>query len=84
MNHFLGILERKDALINETKIRLLEDTEDVLAWIHEMKTPLTAMKLMIEQINDYKTREKIEKEWARINYILDQQIHKKVIIISRK
>ncbi|SOC39152.1 sensor histidine kinase [Ureibacillus acetophenoni] len=75
MEHFIRILEKKEALLNETKIRVLEDTEDVLAWVHEMKTPLTAMKLMVEQVEDLKIQQKIEKEWVRINYLLDQQLH---------
>ncbi|MFJ8237399.1 ATP-binding protein [Ureibacillus sp. NPDC094379] len=40
-----------------------------------MKTPLTAMKLMIEQIDDFKLNSKLEKEWLRIHLLLDQQLH---------
>ncbi|MGE7666738.1 hypothetical protein ACQKMN_13600 [Ureibacillus composti] len=41
-----------------------------------MKTPLTAMKLMIEQIEDFKLNSKLEKEWLRIHLLLDQQLHR--------
>jgi len=71
----IEIIHQKDVLLNSTRMKNLEDTEDVLAWVHEMKTPLTAMKLMIEQIDDYKLQKKIEKEWIRFNYLLDQQLH---------
>ena len=75
LEQILLILQSSDSRLNSIKVRTQEDTEDVLAWIHEMKTPLTAMKLMIEQIEDYRIQQKVEKEWVRINYLLDQQLH---------
>ena len=75
IENLYNVIQQKEALLNITKIKAQEDTEDVLAWIHEMKTPLTAMKLMVEQIDDSKSRQKIENEWLRINYLLDQQLH---------
>ncbi|MFY3792652.1 sensor histidine kinase [Ureibacillus sp. MALMAid1270] len=75
LERIIQLLNQRDSLINKIKVKSQEDSEDVLAWVHEMKTPLTALKLMIEQIDDYKMRQKLEKEWARINYLLDQQLH---------
>ncbi|KGR79746.1 sensor histidine kinase [Ureibacillus manganicus] len=75
LEHIVTILQAKDLRLNSMKVRTQEDTEDVLAWIHEMKTPLTAMKLMIEQVDDYRIKQKVDKEWVRINYLLDQQLH---------
>ncbi len=71
----LKIIEEKETLLNQLKVQLQEDSEDILAWVHEMKTPLTAMKLIIEQIEDQKIRKKIENEWMRIHLLLDQQLH---------
>lgn len=31
-----------------------KEKDDLLAWIHEVKTPLTAMKLMIDRMEDEK------------------------------
>ena len=70
-----SILEEKELLLNQSKVQLQEDTEDLLAWVHEMKTPLTAMKLMIEQVEDKNMRKKLENEWMRIHLLLDQQLH---------
>lgn len=75
LENIIQLLTHKDSMLNEIKIKVQEDSEDVLAWVHEMKTPLTAMKLMIEQNADLKMRQKIEKEWLRISYLLDQQLH---------
>ncbi|HWJ78451.1 MAG TPA: hypothetical protein VNR61_10300 [Niallia sp.] len=70
------IIETKELQLNNSKIQLQEETENLLAWVHEMKTPLTAMKLMIEQIEDFKLNSKLEKEWLRIHLLLDQQLHR--------
>ncbi|TSI10965.1 sensor histidine kinase [Lysinibacillus sp. BW-2-10] len=75
MEDILTVFEQKDSVINESKIQLQEQTDDLLAWVHEVKTPLTAMKLMIEQTNDAKLRKKLESEWVRIHLLLDQQLH---------
>ncbi|WP_237658370.1 sensor histidine kinase [Ureibacillus xyleni] len=75
VEHIVEVLEEKDALLNQSKIQLQEDSEDLLAWVHEMKTPLTALKLMIEQTEDTNLRKKLENEWMRIHLLLDQQLH---------
>ncbi len=75
LEEMLSILEEKEFLLNQSKVQLQEDTEDLLAWVHEMKTPLTAMKLMVEQIEDTSLRKKLENEWMRIHLLLDQQLH---------
>lgn len=75
MKQILEVYEQKDLFINESKIQLQENVDDLLAWVHEVKTPLTAMKLMIEQTNDEKLRKRLESEWVRIHLLLDQQLH---------
>ncbi|PYF08005.1 sensor histidine kinase [Ureibacillus chungkukjangi] len=71
----LNVIEQKDTLLNQSRVKVQEDAESQLAWVHEMKTPLTAMKLMIEQVNDAKLRYRIENEWMRTHLLLDQQLH---------
>lgn len=71
----LKVISEKELSLNSSKVKLLEDKEDLLSWVHEMKTPLTAMKLMVEQVEDYKTRTKLENEWMRLHLLLDQQLH---------
>ena len=59
---------------NDLSIQFLEDRDQHLAWIHEVKTPLTAMKLMIEDLPQ-NTRKPLELEWLRIHLLLDQTLH---------
>lgn len=59
---------------NELTIQFSEDRDQHLAWVHEVKTPLTAMKLMIEDL-PVETRKPLELEWLRIHLLLDQSLH---------
>lgn len=62
----------------EQNFTLLEqEKDDLLAWIHELKTPLTALKLMIDRMEDEAAKKQMTYEWLRIHLLLDQQLHKK-------
>lgn len=59
---------------------LLEQEKDELtAWIHEVKTPLTAMRLVIDRLTDESAKSKLEYEWLRIHHLLDRQLHQRRI-----
>ncbi|MFX3625108.1 MAG: sensor histidine kinase [Ectobacillus sp.] len=56
---------------------LEQGKDDLLSWIHEVKTPLTAMHLMIERLPDEGVKASLTYEWLRIHLLLDQQLHQK-------
>lgn len=60
-------------------VDLEQEKDDLLAWIHEVKTPLTAMHLMIDRLEDEVTKAQLEHEWLRIHLLLDIQLHQKRI-----
>lgn len=64
---------------SENLVVLEEEKDDLLAWIHEVKTPLTAMHLMIENMDDETLKAKLTFEWLRIHHLLDQQLHQRRI-----
>ncbi|TCJ03889.1 sensor histidine kinase [Cytobacillus praedii] len=65
---------------SEQNLLLLEQEKDeLLLWIHEVKTPLTAMHLMIDRIEDKMLKTQMTYEWLRIHLLLDQQLHQKRI-----
>lgn len=72
---WMAVLTERTGQVNEMTLRLQEEKDDLLAWVHEVKTPLTAMKLSIEQVTDQKLRIKLEQEWLRLFHLLDQQLH---------
>lgn len=61
--------------LNNTRVEHLEENDRTLTWIHEVKTPLTSMKLMIDTVENPKVKTKLEVEWLRIHLLLDQQLH---------
>lgn len=65
---------------SQQHMQLLDkEKDDLLAWIHEVKTPLTAMKLMMDRMEDEKKRATLTYEWLRIHLLLDQQLHQRRI-----
>lgn len=58
---------------------LEQEKDDLLSWIHEVKTPLTTMQLMLDRIEDKKLKEELMYEWLRIHLLLDQQLHQRRI-----
>lgn len=68
---------KKEAQQNQRSLE--KEKDELLTWIHEVKTPLTAMHLMIGRIEDDKIRASLTYEWLRIHLLLDQQLHQKRI-----
>lgn len=61
--------------VQEQKQIVLERQDELLAWVHEMKSPLTAMQLLMEKVEKSEVKERIENEWLRLYLLLDQQLH---------
>ncbi|RRJ65663.1 sensor histidine kinase [Paenibacillus oralis] len=55
--------------------RLEEEKDDLMSWIHEVKTPLTAMRLMIDRLEEGTLKSQLRYEWLRIHLLLDRQLH---------
>lgn len=62
---------------SENRMVLEQEKDELLSWIHEVKTPLTAMHLMIERLENEPLKAPIKYEWLRIHLLLDQQLHQK-------
>lgn len=61
------------------KAELEGEKDDLMSWIHEVKTPLTTMQLMIERLEDPSLKSRLMYEWLRVHLLLDQQLHQKRI-----
>lgn len=66
-------LEEKQA---ENELQLEQEKDEIIAWMHEVKTPLTAMKLMIDHLDDKEQKAKLTYEWLRIYLLLDKQLYR--------
>lgn len=70
------LLKKKSS---QNQIYLEQEKDELLTWIHEVKTPLTAMHLMIDRLEDETMKAQLTYEWLRIHLLLDQQLHQKRI-----
>ncbi|MFJ7753496.1 sensor histidine kinase [Peribacillus muralis] len=60
-----------------SQMTLEQEKDELLSWIHEVKTPLTAMHLMIDRLDDGMLKSHLTYEWLRIHLLLDQQLHQR-------
>ncbi|MFD6206959.1 sensor histidine kinase [Peribacillus sp. NPDC060253] len=77
----------ENSIINQTELlkqsasigrmTLEQEKDELLSWIHEVKTPLTAMHLMIDRLDDDLLKSHLTYEWLRIHLLLDQQLHQR-------
>ncbi len=69
------------AELSENRIQLEQEKDDLLSWIHEVKTPMTAMQLMIGRAENVTLKSQLNQEWLRIHLLLDQQLHQKRLTV---
>lgn len=67
------------AITNSEKLAKLErintnESDYLASWVHEVKAPLTAMKLKIDAHRHDSVIRKIESDWVRIHLLIDQQL----------
>ncbi|OMP66054.1 sensor histidine kinase [Domibacillus epiphyticus] len=58
--------------ISHLKAEQAEHLDYVTSWVHEVKTPLTAMKLILD---DKQGMEDVIDQWMKIYALVDQQLH---------
>lgn len=64
-------------IASDNFVMLEQEKDDLLSWIHEVKTPLTTMQLMFDRIENEKLKDDLLYEWLRIHHLLDQQLHQR-------
>lgn len=72
---FDNLLQDTEQTKNMLSVRFQEQSDEQIHWIHEIKTPLTAQKLMIDTMSTSKKKQQLELEWLRIHLLLDQTLH---------
>lgn len=66
-----GQLSKRLSTLKQASI---SDGDYIASWVHEVKTPLTAMKLLIEEHRSDPLIRKVELEWLRLHLLIDQQL----------
>lgn len=61
--------------LSQLKESQLIENDFTASWIHEVKTPLTAMKLILDARPSDADLRRIESEWLRIHLLIDRQLY---------
>ncbi|MFS0878771.1 sensor histidine kinase [Metabacillus niabensis] len=77
VTHLTNQTEQLKETASQNQLALDQEKDELLSWIHEVKTPLTAMHLMIERLEPGTLKSQLLYEWLRIHLLLDQQLHQK-------
>jgi OmpR family two-component system bacitracin resistance sensor histidine kinase BceS len=51
------------------------DHNDLASWVHEMKTPLTAMKIIMDAHPSNELAQRLNAPWLRMHLLTDQQLY---------
>jgi OmpR family two-component system bacitracin resistance sensor histidine kinase BceS len=51
------------------------DHNDLASWVHEMKTPLTAMKIIIDAHPSNELAQRLHSNWLKLHLLLDRQLY---------
>ncbi|WP_277679306.1 sensor histidine kinase [Gracilibacillus dipsosauri] len=51
------------------------DHNDLTSWVHEMKTPLTAMKIIIDAHHSNELAQRLNAPWLRMHLLIDRQLY---------
>lgn len=51
------------------------DHNDLASWVHEMKTPLTAMKITIDAHRSNELAQRLNAPWLRMHLLIDRQLY---------
>lgn len=62
-------------MLSENRESQLIENDFMASWIHEVKTPLTAMKLTLDAHRSDPAIRKIEVEWLRLQLLIDRQLY---------
>ncbi|WP_339252220.1 sensor histidine kinase [Sporosarcina sp. FSL W8-0480] len=61
--------------ISEMKSANLMESDYTAAWVHEVKAPLTSMKMTIDANRQDPVIRKVESDWLRVHLLIDQQLY---------
>ena len=74
-NYLYEQITRQKALVTRQREHIRFHEESITHFVHDIKTPVTALKLMIEQEQDFSRKQALLYEWSRINEMLDKQLY---------
>ncbi|HLR20221.1 MAG TPA: sensor histidine kinase [Staphylococcus sp.] len=74
VNYLYDQITNQKALVTNQKKQIQSTEVSLTDFVHDIKTPVTAMKLLIEKEQDTERKHALLYEWTRINNMLDRQL----------
>lgn len=68
------IHQEKIQELSSLRNRITIEGDYIASWVHEVKTPLTSMKLTIDANRHDPVMKKLDADWIRIHLLIDQQL----------
>lgn len=68
-------IANQKAILNQQRQQINSYEQSLTAFVHDIKTPVTSLKLLIDKEEDSKRKKSLMYEWSRINEMLDMQLY---------
>ena len=75
VNYLYRKLTNQKERVVEQQLHIQASEQSLTEFVHDIKTPVTAMKLLIDQEEDVDRKKAQLYEWSRINELLDKQLY---------
>lgn len=68
-------IANQKASLNQQRQQIKTYEQSLTTFVHDIKTPVTSMKLLIDKEQDSERKQTLMYEWSRINAMLDMQLY---------
>ncbi|KYH15177.1 sensor histidine kinase [Staphylococcus kloosii] len=68
-------IANQKAILNQQRQQIKTYEQSLTTFAHDIKTPVTSMKLLIDKEQDSERKKSLMYEWSRINAMLDMQLY---------
>ena len=68
-------IANQKAILNQQRQQIKTYEQSLTSFVHDIKTTVTSMKLLIDKEQDSERKKSLMYEWSRINAMLDMQLY---------
>ncbi|MDT3958281.1 sensor histidine kinase [Staphylococcus kloosii] len=68
-------IANQKAILSQQRQQIKTYEQSLTTFVHDIKTPVTSMKLLIDKEQDSERKQSLMYEWSRINAMLDMQLY---------
>ncbi|MCG7339799.1 sensor histidine kinase [Staphylococcus sp. ACRSN] len=75
VDYLYNQITNQKGIVTKQRMKIQSTEASLTDFVHDIKTPVTAMKLMIEKETDLEKKRALLFEWTRINDMLDKHLY---------